>query len=411
MSDPDFAATAAPFGPSKAGLSQELDDLAAYVTSLTSVGRSPHRQADGSLTAEALLGQDVFAADGCGQCHSGPSFTDSSFGVAHDVGTLGPASGPQTALDTPTLRGLWMTAPYLHDGSATTLSAAVLAHGGVTIVEPELSQLAAYLLQIDDAVAVPPNGIPVVSDPGAQTFAEGATVSLPITAQDPEGLPLAFSATGLPGELVIDSVTGEITGSLGYSAAASYAVTVTASDGVHAGMTSFALDVTDTNRPPQYSGVSSILVLRLLPLDMAFSATDPDGDAVTITATGLPAGLTWDQPSDSATGTPTVAGNFPGTLELTDGTTPVSVPITWTVSVTQCTNGLDDDNDGRIDVDGGGVGPPDAQCENPADSREGTPTLCGLGPEVVVLLLPFVLARKRRTARGIYARSVASPRA
>ena len=44
----------------------------------------------------------------------------------HDVGT-GVASkeknshGRGTKFDTPSLRGIWMTAPYFHDGSAQTL--------------------------------------------------------------------------------------------------------------------------------------------------------------------------------------------------------------------------------------------------------------------------------------------------
>ena len=401
MSDPDFAATAAPLGPAKAGLSADLDALAAYVGSLRTVGRSPHRESDGAFTSEALLGRDVFASSGCGACHAGPTFTNSSLGVTHDVGTLLPTSGPQTALDTPTLRGLWMTAPYLHDGRAATLQSATVAHAGVAVVEPELSQLAAYLLQIDDAEMLPPNGIPVVADPGAQSFAEGTAVSLTVDAHDPEGAPLTFSAAGLPLELAIDPATGEVSGALGHSAAGSYAVTVTADDGMDSGMASFTLDVTDTNRPPQYQGVSSFLIHRLVPLDVPFSATDPDGDPVTITATGLPPGLVWDPVSESAVGAPTLAGNFAGTLELTDGQAPVSIPLSWNVVVTQCTNGIDDDNDGSTDFDGGGVGAPDPDCDGPGDTTERSrgSSSCGLGPEIAALLLPIALARRWRERR------------
>ena len=46
--------------------------------------------------------------------------------MLHDVGTLTAGSGMRLGgalpgLDTPGLRGLWATAPYLHDGSAATL--------------------------------------------------------------------------------------------------------------------------------------------------------------------------------------------------------------------------------------------------------------------------------------------------
>ncbi|MCK5942227.1 MAG: hypothetical protein KAI24_09690, partial [Planctomycetes bacterium] len=115
-----------PLGQPKAGLSPELDALAAYVRSLATFGVSPHRLGDGSLSPAAARGKAVFDAIGCASCHSGPAFSDSAFGGAHDVGTIGPASGqasggPLTGLDTPTLRGLWASAPYLHGGSAATL--------------------------------------------------------------------------------------------------------------------------------------------------------------------------------------------------------------------------------------------------------------------------------------------------
>ena len=69
-----------------------------------------------------------------------------------DVGTLGPDSGPQAALDTPTLIGVWATAPYLHDGSATTLQDAIAAHTtlNLTLTPAELDDLAAYVASIDD---------------------------------------------------------------------------------------------------------------------------------------------------------------------------------------------------------------------------------------------------------------------
>ena len=139
MSNANFAATAAPLGPPKAGLSAPLDALAAYVASLgpDSVPRSPYRNADGSLTAQAVTGQAVFAARGCTTCHVAPRFTDSTNGAGtlHDVGTLratsgGRLGGPLTGIDTPTLLGAWATAPYFHDGSAATLADVFRVAGG-----------------------------------------------------------------------------------------------------------------------------------------------------------------------------------------------------------------------------------------------------------------------------------------
>lgn len=139
MEDADFAATDTPLGPPKAGLSADLDALAAYVASLgqATVPRSPFRQADGSTTAEANLGRQLFVSQGCGTCHSGSAFADSTLGTEtlHDVGTLGTVSGqrlggPLGGIDTPTLLGLWNTEPYFHDGSAQTLEDVFRIAGG-----------------------------------------------------------------------------------------------------------------------------------------------------------------------------------------------------------------------------------------------------------------------------------------
>ena len=144
-----------PLGDTKAGLSSDLDALAAYVASLTKNGDSPDRNANGTLTSTALAGQVVFQQQNCAQCHSGSQFTDSALNVFHDVGTLKPSSGQRlgaalTGLDTPTLSGLWANAPYLHDGSAATIEAAVAAHNGVSIAPADMTNLVAFLRQLDD---------------------------------------------------------------------------------------------------------------------------------------------------------------------------------------------------------------------------------------------------------------------
>jgi hypothetical protein len=160
MDDADFLDRMAPLGPAKAGRSAALDALAAYVSSLghAAVRRSPHRQADGSMTAAALQGEAIFLREGCASCHAPPRYTDSRLGNAllHDVGTLRAASGqrlggPLAGIDTPTLRGVWASAPYLHDGSAATLEAVFGASGGTTLAA-EAAQVSGGAQRIDTFV-------------------------------------------------------------------------------------------------------------------------------------------------------------------------------------------------------------------------------------------------------------------
>lgn len=109
------------------GRSASLDALAAYTNSHR-FPMSPHSKQ--GLTESAKRGRDLFrsAETKCAVCHKGPFYTDSQpFAndrlLMHDVGTGGDDTtelmGPR--YDTPTLLGIYRSAPYLHHGRAATL--------------------------------------------------------------------------------------------------------------------------------------------------------------------------------------------------------------------------------------------------------------------------------------------------
>ncbi len=108
------------------GLSADLDALAAY-TNMHPVPMSPHSKH--GLGEAAKRGRELFFSKetGCSTCHSGPFYTDSRptppFTV-HDVGTGDddPSEKMGPKYDTPTLLGVYRTAPYLHHGRAATLA-------------------------------------------------------------------------------------------------------------------------------------------------------------------------------------------------------------------------------------------------------------------------------------------------
>ncbi|MBO6574116.1 MAG: DUF1929 domain-containing protein [Rhodothermales bacterium] len=234
LNNADFQATQDPLGPLKAGRSPDLDALAAYVASLRESGSSPFRMADGSLSAAAAAGLEIFRQLDCAACHSGTRFTDSPSLTLHDIGTLRASSGsrlgqPLTGIDTPTLRGVWATGPYLHDGSAATLGDAVQAHSGVSVSAGDLANLVAYLQAIDDEEAAAPSsgGPPVVDAIAEQSHLLEEAVSLVVTASEPDGDPVTFSASGLPPGLSM-SPDGHITGA--GTQAGAYTVTVRAED-------------------------------------------------------------------------------------------------------------------------------------------------------------------------------------
>jgi PKD repeat protein len=168
MEDADWEQTKGSMGAAKAGRSASLDALAAYVGSLGQEPPSPHRMPDGSLPEAAQRGRAIFESveAGCAACHAGARLTDSALlgpGMVrlHDVGTLTAASGMRLGgalegLDTPTLHGLFRSAPYLHDGSAATLREVLVDRNaedrhGVTsaLSAAQIDDLVAYLLCLD----------------------------------------------------------------------------------------------------------------------------------------------------------------------------------------------------------------------------------------------------------------------
>lgn len=121
-------------GQPNAGRTEDLDALAAYLTN--GIDPQPGPRANGVVTA----GRAVFSSAGCASCHGGPSWTSSSLpgpagtldddgngsidAVLRDVGTLNPLDvRGQGGFDPPSLLGVTLSSPYLHDGSVPTLEA------------------------------------------------------------------------------------------------------------------------------------------------------------------------------------------------------------------------------------------------------------------------------------------------
>lgn len=208
MADADFdqGTRSQPLGDPKAGLSADLDALAAYLQSLDAFEPSPSRPSADTLSAPAAAGKIVFANMNCAACHGGTAFTNSGANTLSDIGTLKPSSGQRsgaalTGIDVPTLRDVWATAPYLHDGSAATLEAAVRAHSGVSIGDAELASLVAYLREIggDEAAApVPPGDTtpPTIKRLTPASGASGVSRTANVTATFSEPMAPASIGTG-----------------------------------------------------------------------------------------------------------------------------------------------------------------------------------------------------------------------
>jgi hypothetical protein len=176
---------------------------------------------------------------------------------------------------------------------------------------------------------------PVLTNPGDQTNAEGDNVSLQIEASDPEGDPLTFSATGLPPGLAISSA-GLITGTLTFETSGLYSATVTITDGANTSDTTFAWTVTNTNRAPVATNPGNQTHTAGEAVSLQIVATDPDGDPLTFSATGLPPNLVIDPTTGLITGTIApheFSAEYPVTVTVSDGALEAITEFLWTVTV------------------------------------------------------------------------------
>lgn len=141
------------------------------------------------------------------------------------------------------------------------------------------------------------NSPPVLLAPLAdQSDPEGAIVSLPLAAQisDADGDRLTFTASGLPAGVVLDG-TGTLSGQLSFSSAGQYQVQIGVDDGNGGSLqASFGWQVSDSNRAPQLlQPIADRIhaVGAVIAFDLAPHFADPDQDALSFNASGLPNGL------------------------------------------------------------------------------------------------------------------------
>lgn len=89
--------------------SRDVEDLGAFLGTIT----TPDNPAAGRLAPGLLARGEALFTERCQGCHAGEALTD---GLSHVT-----VVSAVRQLDTPSLRGVFATAPYLHDGSAKTL--------------------------------------------------------------------------------------------------------------------------------------------------------------------------------------------------------------------------------------------------------------------------------------------------
>lgn len=138
------------------------------------------------------------------------------------------------------------------------------------------------------------NQPPVVNSIANQSVNENVLLTVTPVGSDPNGDVLTWSGTNLPSGSSVNAGTGVLTWTPSYAQAGLYSgVTLTANDG-HGGMAaaSFNITVNNVNRPPSVNGIANVSAPEQALLTITPSGSDPDGDVLTWSGTGVPSGAT-----------------------------------------------------------------------------------------------------------------------
>ena len=191
------------------------------------------------------------------------------------------------------------------------------------------------------------NQPPTLTNPGLQTSNEGDTINLPLTATDPDGDPLTWTVNGLPPGLTFNPNTNQINGTLNFTSAGTYPITITVDDNNNPQVTRNSVWlVINNNREPVIQQLPNTSVMTGDPVSLQPIATDLDGDALTWSVNGLAPGLTFDSDTGEISGTATTVGTTQITLTVDDGlggtdtmtfTFIVTPPATTTTTTTTTT--------------------------------------------------------------------------
>jgi len=184
------------------------------------------------------------------------------------------------------------------------------------------------------------NRPPALDSIGPKMFNEGNTLTFTVTASDPDETTPSLSEENLPiGADFTDNGdgTGDFTWAPNFDQADVYYVTFIASDGELADSEVVEITVDNVNRLPEIDPVADTTIIdECDTLEIAFSATDPDGDSIALWLDTLYENMSFTDNGDGSADlyfAPSFdhAGTYPLTLYAADSLDITTVMFTITV--------------------------------------------------------------------------------
>ncbi|MCG2057411.1 putative Ig domain-containing protein [Staphylococcus epidermidis] len=177
---------------------------------------------------------------------------------------------------------------------------------------------------------------PTVEDITDQTQEVNTEITpIKIEARDNSGQTVTNKVDGLPDGVTFDEATNTISGTP--SEVGSYTVTVTTTDeSSNATETTFTIDVEDTTKPTVEDIADQTQEVNTEITPIKIEATDNSGQAVTNKVDGLPDGVTFDEATNTISGTPSEVGSYTVTVTTTDESSNAT-ETTFTIDVEDTT--------------------------------------------------------------------------
>lgn len=184
--------------------------------------------------------------------------------------------------------------------------------------------LAAFTITV---TAVVGNSPPQISGNPATSVTENQAYSFTPSASDPDGDTLTFSISGRPGWASFNAANGQLSGTPASGDAGTYSgISISVSDGsASATLPTFSIVVIEeqSNEAPQISGTPPGSVNENESYSFTPTASDPDGDTLTFSVSGLPGWASFNSSTGGISGTPSSAdvGTYSGiSITVSDGT-------------------------------------------------------------------------------------------
>lgn len=177
------------------------------------------------------------------------------------------------------------------------------------------------------------NRAPVLDPIGDKMTDENQTLQFAVSATDPDGDALSYSASNLPAGAAFNPATGIFSWTPSYGQAGNYTnVEFTATDNgspMQLDTKLITITVNDINRPPVFTAIGSQEVPENQPLTFTISATDPDSNSFVLSAANLPIGSTFNSSTGVFSWTPdfSQAGTYVVDFTATDNGTPTASSI------------------------------------------------------------------------------------